>query len=339
MSTSRTPEGTVYHEILAPHVGAEFDLVRDLCRDALHDAAALGYVAHYAGGQFDLSLDRLAEPAPEPDALPGGTRREDLQRFGRVLGFELEQTDGMLREVQSGGLIRIALQTENGAAVAARVVPGQHVVGVVLDAVSPHNAEPVPDAVVHRVDESVSHLSTRLRRLISLGSQNPGGFETAPLEPSTEGPGSAAGAVTRQAEPTDRARLLDDLCVDALDPAGLHLVAVYSAGTTELMVDCLEHESLRTFFTNITVSARRAFYERFGQGLDALAVRFNRAARHALGGRIHRLVLDVEQGAIYCYRLGTGVYLVGITMSQAQVYPAELRMAALATAARDLLAR
>jgi len=336
MSTSRTPDGASWHEVLGTHVGPEFQRLRTLCRDALVGSTALDFVTYYTGGQFDFSIDRLDEPPVEQDALGGGeTRRAELQRFGRGLGFTVMRLDELLGEVRSGRLIRVVLQTEHGAAFVASVVPMEHVVGLALDVLPAHGAVPALDVEVQAADRAVSFLATQLRSLLALNSQNPGGFETAPREPAPAAE-QAGGALVTHVDGSARGSKLEQLCTGAVHPADLHLVALYSTGKVELLADCFDHESLRPFFTHMHPSARRAFYEGFGRELDALVLRLNSATNQVLGGLLHRVVLDVEQGAIYCYRLRTGVYLLGVTLLQKQVHAADVKMAELAAAAHDL---
>jgi hypothetical protein len=47
-------------------------------------------------------------------------------------------------------------------------------------------------------------------------------------------------------------------------------------------------------------------------------------------GKLVRVVLDVEQGAIYFYNLGDIGFLVGVTLDQQQVDPADWKMSLIA---------
>lgn len=335
MSTYRTPDGAACHDVVGANAGPEFQRLHALCRATLLDSTTLDFVAHYTDGLFDFSVDRLDEPPSEQDTLGGGTRRADLQRFGRSFGFTMTQLDERLAVVNSGRLIRVVLQTENGAAIVNSVVPMEHVIGFALDRVPAHGVRPAFDAEVEAADRALALLAKQLRSLIALGSENPGGFETTSREPTPTAEPTREALVTHVGDDIRGSRMAQ-LCTGAVRPADLHLVALYSAGEVRFLADCFDHESLGPFFTRTNPSARRAFYEGFGKELDALLPRFNRATRQVLGGLLHRVVLDVEQGAIYCHRLRPGGYLVGVTLSQAQVHVADLRMAELAAAVRDL---
>ncbi|ONI89233.1 hypothetical protein ALI22I_17220 [Saccharothrix sp. ALI-22-I] len=313
------------HEEQAEHVGPEFDLARLSCRAAIEQTPALHYLAHYSSGVFDFGIDALGDPVPAPDALPdalpGGTRREELKRLGRHLTFQVAALDRSLQEVRTGRLIRTVLHTEEGALFCDSVVPTEHVVGLVLDhaGAGPLFGHPAVD----EADRAVAGLATRLRAQLSLGSLNPGGWESAqdvtPLPVDVE----AEPHVTAGEGPLTA-------CLAAVRAQDLHLVAHVVGGEVRAMVDCLGDPSLAPFFKQITVDARRRFYHGFVQELGALTTKLNRAVSPVVGGLMERLVLDVEMGSIYYYRLSAGEYLAGVTIDQSRVRAADDRMSALA---------
>jgi hypothetical protein len=309
------------HEEQAEHVGPEFDLARQACRDAIADSPALHYLAHYSSGVFDFGVDALGEPGPAPDALPGGTRREELKRLGRHLTFQVATLDRALQEVRTGRLIRTVLHTEEGALFCDSVVPTEHVVGLVLDhaGAGPLFGHPAVD----EADRAVAGLATRLRAQLSLGSLNPGGWESATEVEPLPVERHVGAHVTAGEGPLTA-------CLAAVRAQDLHLVAHVVGGEVRAMVDCLGDPSLAPFFKQVTVDARRRFYHGFAQELGALTTKLNRAVSPVVGGLMARLVLDVEMGAIYYYRLRAGEYLVGVTIDQARVRAADDRMSALA---------
>jgi hypothetical protein len=309
------------HEEQAEHVGPEFDLARQACGAAIRETPALHYLAHYSNGVFDFGIDALGDQPPPPDGLPGGTRREELKRLGRHLTFQVATLDRTLQEVRTGRVIRTVVHTEEGALFCDSVVPTEHVVGLVLDhtGTGPLFGHPAVD----EADQAVAGLATRLRGQLSLGSLNPGGWESAE--------DVVALPVDEEAQPhvsVGDGPLVS--CVEAVRATDLHLVAHVVDAEVRAMVDCLGDPSLAPFFRQITVDARRRFYHGFVQELGALATKLNRAVSPVVGGLVERLVLDVEMGAIYYYRLRAGEYLVGVTIDQARVRAADDRMSALA---------
>jgi len=332
MSTFPRRPDELYVEV-ADHLGPEFGETRQACHDAMAKSTALRYLAHYSSAVFDFGLDALGDPPPAPDALPGTTRRDELKRLGRQLGFTVANLDRSLQEARTGRLIRTVVQTEDGAVFCDTVVPSENVVGLVVDrSATEHPEVPLASAPdVRAADRAVAELASTLRAQVRLPSLNPGGWEAADLVEPIRSIGSAPEPVTTvlagPGEDTDR---LVNACTRAASPEDLHLVAYCSQGELPVMVDHLDHPSLSPFFTQIAVETRRRFYQGFSRELGALAHRLNRTTSTALGGVLVRLVLDVEMGAIYFYRLGPGDYLVGVTIDQNRVSAADDRMAALA---------
>ncbi|MBW4721036.1 hypothetical protein [Saccharothrix obliqua] len=316
------------YEEEAEHLGPEFDTTRHACRSAIAKSSALHHLAHYSSGVFDFGVDVLGDPPPPPGALPGGTRRDELKRLGRHLAFQVTALDRVLQEARTGRLIRTVLHTEEGALFCDSVVPTEHVVGLVLD-----HADPGPlfgHPAVDAADRAVAELATALRAELSLGSLNPGGWETfggvVPLPARVD--------VTPHVAVAGDAL---DVCLDALQDRDLHLVAHVAGGEVRTLVDRLADPALGPFFKQIAVEARRRFYHGFARELGELATRLNRAVRPAVGGLLVRAVLDVEMGAIYYYRLAAGEYVVGVTIDQSRVGEADGRMSALAERLRGAL--
>jgi hypothetical protein len=308
----------------AGHTTREFDEIERMCVDTVRSTAALRYLAHYTGNVFNLGADTLDEPLRSSDLPPGMSLRDELCRVGRSLCFALARQDGALREARTGALIRMVLQATAGAAFCNVVVPDETLVGFALDG---------SDSAVsgqRLADMAMAGLVTRIRERVGLTTNNPGGWSSA--EPVT-GTERAAEAVTLNAHATrftgmsDESRAVLSTCSEALDPASVHAIAYCRAGEIVFMVDCFDNDALLPFFTQITADGRRKFYLAHAREIGALAVTFGRTVHTALGGPIVRMVLDVEQGAIYYYRLRVGDYLVGVTIDQTRVSQTDDQMA------------
>lgn len=345
MSTSPRADGAAMstpetHEETAAHVGEEFAGTIASLRSTLRETAGLGYLAHYSRGVFDFGIDRLGD-SPSPKAVPPGrTRRDQLRRLGRALSITVSSLDRILQEARTGGLIRIVLQTEQGAGFCNLVVPTEFVVGSVVDQEGPGEpGGPLPQfAHVRAADIAMAELATRLRRRISLGSADPGGWESVgvgPVLPTTRSSGDPF--VTVPTELDEQTGRLMVECKRAVRAADLQLVAYCTHGRLLFVADQLGDRSLDPFFTQISVGARRRFYLDFSSHLWELAGKLNRAVTGVLGDLLLRMVLDVEQGAIYYYRLSGDDYLVGVTIDQSRVSGTDDRMSRLALAARDIL--
>lgn len=318
MSTSLKPDPILDR---AGHLGAAFDDTIASCRATVDADPDLAYLAHYSSGVYDFGIDRLGEPPEEPTG-----RRAALNRFGRTFAFTVNRLDRVLQEVRTGGLIRAVLHTSRGAAFCNSVVPKENLVGLVLDR-KPANGL-LRMSAIRDTDQAMSALATTLRRRLRLNSVNPGGWESV-----TEPAALPTAASTRPHVTFPAPAGAPDLAA-ALSPADLQLVSYCPDGEVACMADVLDDPSLGPFFTQITTTARRKFYCDFSRELGPLAVSLGRSVRDVLGGSLLRMVLDVEQGAVYYYRVRAGTYLVGVTVDQSRVAVADDRMAALVESLR-----
>lgn len=318
------------HTERADHVGTEFDSTIAACRDAILGHAELRHIAHYGDGVFDFSVDWLDRPARYP--RPSSPHRHDLQRLGRALSFTLDRMDRALQEARTGGTLRMVLHTRNGAAFTNTVVPRKNLVGLMLDQPAmPEDGDILPHTQpILAADRAMSTLSTELRKLIRLRSTNPGGWETAEDAPKDTGEPVAEPFTCTPAEPGEHDAAVIEACRRAVRPDDLHFVAYCANGEVVFIADQLDDASLGPFFTVVTIATRRKFYQEFSRELGTLVVELGRTVRGVLGGPLNRLVLDVEQGAVYYYRLRPGTYLVGVTLDQNRVHPADERIAELA---------
>ncbi|MEV6871561.1 hypothetical protein [Amycolatopsis sp. NPDC051128] len=320
MSTSRTPDGTaVSHTVRASHANHAFEPTIRLCRETLH-ANPLDYLAHYSDGLFDFSVDRLVPGE-------GGPGREDLQRVGQQLALRLTTVDRKLQEVRTGALIRTVLHTPSGAFFCDSVIPGQQVVGVIRDrSASRIVRNPSDQEDVLAADQAVALLVTAVRGRISLPSLNPGGWDV-PQSPEPAVTGEAIASVQQLGRLDERAV---ELFNEALAIEELHMVAHCRDGEATLIADLFGESVLAPFFLQSSVAHRRRFYRSFCSELQTTVSTLNRMVKTVLGDLLVRVVLDVEQGAIYYYRLGARDYLVGVTLNQETQSRADERMARLA---------
>jgi hypothetical protein len=203
------------------------------------------------------------------------------------------------------------------------VVRAQFVVGVTYTDAHDHIDES------NSVDRALAGLVRNLRDHVGLPSQNPGGYETeSEVDP---------GAVTRPIEPhVDRRRSrlpreAEQACLAALSASGLHLVAYCVDDEPVFLADVFEHRALSLYFPGpVTPEYRRRYYRDLCRQLAGIRTRLSRVSAHMLRGRLKRVVLDIEQGAVYYFRVTSRVYLVGVTLHQPRVRHMDLRMAQLA---------
>ncbi|GAA3039519.1 hypothetical protein [Actinokineospora globicatena] len=272
-------------------------------RDAVTAAPGLDCVGFFDQDDFVYGLNRLS----------GAGRWEALLRLGVHLAVAWRGLDRDLQPLRTGRLIRTVLDAEAGAVFCETVRPGRHVIGTVASATSAADRE--------RADAALTTVVDHLRTADRLPTQNPGAFtDEGPEIPST------AERVLHTTGPSDLlAPLLPAIRLD-----GLHAIAYYTRGTQLATADCFDSPHLAQFHHLATPTDRRALYTTLGHDLAALATHLNQATAEALGGPLHRIVLDVQQGAIYYRRLPRQHYLVGLTLDQTQVRQADHQMHALA---------
>lgn len=326
MSESKEGQVPDVFFITADHVGPGFDDALQLARRAIGGGHALPHVAHYSNGAFDFAVDAFSD-----ELLSRRPRmRDDALVLGRQLAFTATTFDAGLSAARTGPLIRLLVQTAAGAAVCTAVIPNQHVVGLCPDGpTTGAQSDPLPMIrPVREADQAVSALGSQLRHRLRLQSQNPGGWLTADdSEPLSIAPGEPYQLIRVPDAPT--AHRITSATTSVLRTGELQFIAYYSADELVMAADTFEQVALQPFFTHITTNARRRFYSSFGHELASAVNRLNRIITPVLEGRLLRLVLDVEQGAVFYYRLGPGRYLVGVTLDQIRVHHADVRMAQL----------
>jgi hypothetical protein len=310
-----TPPVTAHRHTVnsALHID-EMDAALRIC-DEVVDVAGPQSIVRITSGVTDFAVDAF-------DDLPDGSQRlrQACNKTARLVASVTTIQDGKLADVRTGQLIRVVLHGERGAVYCLSVVPGQYIVGFTI-APAPDDTDLSKVNPVHATDEAISALVGRLRNRMGLTEQNPGSFHR---RGETRSDRSLPPAVAGQ---RDRAEF--GLMEAEVDPADLHLAALMAPGD-ELVVDQLGHPQLSRFFGLIGVEARRKFYAEFARDLPKTAGQLGRLVRTSVGGSLVRLVLDVEQGAVYWYRLGAGRYLMGVTLDQEQVEAADDKMARLA---------
>jgi len=123
---------------------------------------------------------------------------------------------------------------------------------------------------------------------------------------------------------------LVDICKAQLSTIDLHFVAFYTAADECLFyMDVLDDETMRRFNIRNTADRRR-LYEQQGRYTRGLVRRLDRRFRDLDSGSLVRVVLDVEQGALFYYKLRDVGYMLGVTIDQTEVDPTDRKLSALA---------
>lgn len=132
-----------------------------------------------------------------------------------------------------------------------------------------------------------------------------------------------------QAESTDRALL--DACRSALSVERLHYVALYESpegqpdSPPQLIFSVDTFEQARYRIRQLPAHRRRELYQAQGALIIELRRTLNEQLHHLHTGPLVRLMLDVEQGALYYCEISRepGRHLIAVTLDQDHVYTTE----------------
>ncbi|WP_131732741.1 hypothetical protein [Actinomadura formosensis] len=307
-------------------------------RERIRREGAPHHLAKYNRGVYEFAVDVLDDPAlaaAAPDA--SADRRSRYQAAEQQLAFMMTALDRELGEAETGRLIRMVLHTEQGALFSIAVTPKNYVLGIVFGVAAAEEGGAPPSlprvALVRDADVVVSELGNALRDRMGLPRQNPGGWLTLSPEPEDAGTDEPAAGTGRLSSPhrwgaesacTDRMAAL-------LNPAELIYMALVRDGRVVEETDLWSHERVvETWLPEDDPESRRSYYRRLAGECGLYARQLGQIARLAMRGRMLRIVLDVEQGAIYHYRLGPTEYLVGVTLNQKRVSQADEKIGDLA---------
>lgn len=291
------------------------------------------YAAWCVSGQCRLEDIRPAAGSPDVD----GTRRA-CRRIAERVSFDTDdKLDRRLAGLGTGRLIRTVLASDRGAVYCDQAVPGSYLVGVTIDLPSDPTARRAlsyraDQAIADRVEEFREKIHGRRYDLGSWYSEHERELLRAGAIRPRDSAKPRATRVTSTVTPVVTG-VQDHPAVRAaaatVRPQDLHLVAVFNLGELAFCVDVLHdaavEEQIRAERRPSTAE-RRQWYLDLGRDLPDYLRELARAARGAIGGPLSRAVLDVEDGAVYYRRLDTSSYLIGLTVFQERVFPAERRV-------------
>ncbi|RFU36947.1 hypothetical protein DZF91_35500 [Actinomadura logoneensis] len=301
----------VGHSTWPASLDEDDQVVAAFVRQARADGAP-HHLGRYDHGVYEFAVGRLDDPSRHP--LYRGVEEQ--------LAFAMSALDGELSEARTGRLIRMVVHAERGALYAVSVTPRNYVLGIVFGRASaPAGGPPLSlarVALVREADRATCRLADVLRDQIGLPPQNPGGWDTFD-EVLAEPERPLPGLVRRERDGALVGRL-----EDALHPVGLVYLAYCRDGVLLESADLIEHEQVaRGRSARVPAMAVRAFYDRLAEDLGGHARQLAQTSAQAVPGRVLRIVLDVEQGAVYHYRLSPTEYLVGVAVHQAHVCQAD----------------
>ncbi|WP_125774034.1 hypothetical protein [Antribacter gilvus] len=132
---------------------------------------------------------------------------------------------------------------------------------------------------------------------------------------------------------------LVDLFTERLDATDLHYLVYYARGKAVFRVDMLDDPSVSGMLGLTGAEGRRAAYERQGEDLRALVATMDADFDEIDSGRLMRVVLDVEKGALYYFVVHAESQraVVGVTLGQHAVVDTDVEMQRLVDDVRGYL--
>jgi hypothetical protein len=282
------------------------------CGKVVCMGAGLDFIAHLTSGIWDFSV-----------RSPGARlRREEFDQAARKLNLVVARIDATAEPLDSGPLIRVVVQGDNGALFHVLKVAGQNFFGATLSGAR---------KVVDEVDRQIAQLADRAARRVGSPSLLWGGYrkrgESGDLwfpggVPTGEFPAHSDPALGRQVTAE-----VASLCSAVLDRNTVHFVGIYRQDTLVWRADLFDDPALASLFQRVTPDDRRRGYDKVLQQVMMQYGRLLQLLSLVRSNHLTRLVLDVARGAIYVLPLDDqGYYLVGVTLVQTQVDDADRKM-------------
>ncbi|MET9759870.1 hypothetical protein ABZ016_12540 [Streptomyces sp. NPDC006372] len=284
---------------------------------------------HLAFYDRDRAKLVVAENSQPPEKMPAAPSPSGLERAGRQLFYILEELAPDFAELRTGALIRTVVRVPMGALLYQSVAMGFNLCCATprdqvteLIARMTEGIDDLRPAVPLSVLPHRSYLSRHMTA--STRTAKPRTTEQVTEVADAGNPYTVDSAAEAPTE-------LRDLLRTALGVDGLHYVAYYAAGLPTCTADIFRHRALDTHFGAATTpQQRRDKYSLLGQLLPGVTRRMDTSLHALLEGRIHQIVLNVEQGAVYFQHLKEDHYLIAVSLDHSRLAEADRHLEQLA---------
>ncbi|NEA61828.1 hypothetical protein [Streptomyces sp. SID12488] len=304
-------------------------LITALCEETLERTPAIRSLAHYSNGILDFVALR-ADRAPLSSLVTEiGDDAQNESLPGSRLLLCTQDLGAVLRPLKTGELMRTVLAGTRAGLWGGRARPDEFLAAVT----------DVPGGVPD-MDDAMNRLVTRIRtevhglpdELLGGDAQAKAHLQSgeAPAGPHVDfGTAAAPNAVYEQR--------LRDLWRTQVNTTDLQYAGYYRDWTLVCVGDVFDSQELGPRFMDVSVRTRRTAYRDLSRSLRGHLIRLKDALDLIApppvnGASVERLVLDVQEGAVYVHWTSPRAFLLGVTLDQRQVANAEQRLAALARA-------
>ncbi|MFF4105315.1 hypothetical protein [Streptomyces sp. NPDC001903] len=308
--------------------------ITSLCEEAVASTPGIRSLSHFGNGILDFVICR-AERSPLGAMIgdPGDERDEESLSGSRLL-LSAQDVGVLLQPLGTGELMRTVVANRGGSLWGGRVKPGEYLAAVADTADSTDAMDTAMNALVTRIRTEVHRLSDEL----------PGGDPAAkPGLSSVDGgrtPLRVDFGTAATPEPAYEERLRA-LWLGHVNTTDLQYAAYYRDWTLVCAGDVFESDDLGPKFLSVSVRTRRSAYRELSRSLRGHLIRLADAlglVAPAQAGlpAVERLILDVQEGAVYLVWISPREFLVGVTLDQTQVANADAQLQRLAGAVRGL---
>ncbi|MFE5537693.1 hypothetical protein [Streptomyces sp. NPDC056492] len=329
------PHGT---QTLTEHHWAPERLGRitSLCDEAVSSTPGIRSLSHFGNGILDFVVCRTDRRPLGAMVGDLGDERDEESLPGSRLLLSTQDVGVLLQPLGTGELMRTVVANGEGCLWGGRVKPGEYLAAVTDSAEGADAMDAAMNALVTRIRTEVHRLPDEL----------PGGDPAARPGPSRVDEGRTRLRVdfgtAATPEPAYEERLRA-LWLAHLNTNDLQYAAYYRDWTLVCAGDVFESDDLGPKFLGVSVRTRRTAYRELSRSLRGHLIRLADALGLVAPARadrpaVERLVLDVQEGAIYLAWTSSREFLVGVTLDQTQVANADARLQRLAGAVRGLTA-
>ncbi|MFF7891682.1 hypothetical protein ACFZDI_07035 [Streptomyces sp. NPDC007907] len=302
-------------------------LITALCQGTFAGVPALRSVSHYSNGIIDFVVRRGDCPPLSSLITVGGEDIANEALPGSRLLLCTQDLGALMRPLGTGELMRVVVANAHGGLWGGRVKAGEYL-----------SAHTDTAGGMPAVDEAMNSLVAAIRTQVHhLPDELPGGLMDV-MEPLPEDKGRLRIDFGTAAAGHDG---LSEMRLRALwgghvNPLDLQYAAYYRDWKLVCAGDVFESPELGPRFLETSVRSRRTSYRDLARSLRGHLARLTDALRLVVAPPVDRLVLDVQEGAVYVVWLTPRDYVLGVTLDQRQVAHAENRLHLLAGALREV---
>lgn len=302
-------------------VPEQYGRITELCEAAVGDTPGIRSVSHFSNGILDFTVHRPDRaPLSSLVAEPGRDAQDEALPGSRLL-LCAQDLGSLLHPLGTGDLMRTVVANGHGGLWGGRVKPGEYLAAVADD------GRDVP-----AMDAAMNTLVTRIRTSVhKLPDEMPGGNDdAAPGAPDhSERLRVDFGTAAEQDDAYEQR--LRSLWGRHLGVAELQYAAYYKDLTLVCVGDVFEDPELGPRFMDVSVQTRRTAYRELARSLRRHVVRLtdvlSLVGQPSQGQRaMDRLILDVQEGAVYVTWPSPREFVIGVTLDQTQVANAEARL-------------